>query len=112
MPRWLPNEETLVIRWHLFNRRGRQPQTSKVLVRGSEILDHEIERPERRLPAESVVLAVSCTAAPASRLTTAGVTFTEATAAGTTVTVVVSEAEELPWPWATIWKWPESRVAL
>src|SRR5437773_2218465 len=65
------------------------------------LLDHEIERPERRLPAESVVVAVSCTAAPTSRLTTAGVTFTEATAAGTTVMVVVSEAEELPWPRAT-----------
>ena len=76
------------------------------------LLDHEIERPGRRLPAESVVVAVSCTAAPTSRLTTAGVTFTEATAAGTTVTVVVSEAEELPWPWATTLKWPESCVAL
>ena len=53
--------------------------------------DQEIERPERRLPAESAVVAVSWTAAPTSRLTTAGVTFTEATAAGTTVMVAVSE---------------------
>src|SRR5947208_9416205 len=49
------------------------------------LLDQEIERPERTLPAESAVVAVSCTEAPTSRLTTAGITFTEATAAGTTV---------------------------
>ncbi len=74
------------------------------LATAGALLDHEIERPERRLPAESVVVAVSCTVAPTSRLTTAGVTFTEATPAGTTVTVAVSEAEELPWPWATTLK--------
>src|SRR5437867_4250084 len=64
------------------------------------LLDQEIERPERTLPAESAAVAVSCTEAPTSRLTTAGITFTEATAAGTTVIVAVSEPEpELPWPW-------------
>ena len=75
--------------------------------------DQEIERPERRLPAESAVVADSWTAAPTSRLTTAGVTFTEATAAGTTVMVAVSEpVAELPWPWATTLKRPASGVAL
>src|SRR5205814_10333195 len=53
--------------------------------------DQEIERPERRLPAESPVVSVSWTAAPTSSLTTAGVTFTEATAAGTTVMVAVPD---------------------
>src|SRR5437870_3984937 len=75
------------------------------------LLDQEIERPDRTLPAESVVVAVSCTEVPTSRLTMAGVTFTEATAAGTTVIVAVSEPEpELPW--ATTLNLPMSLVAL
>src|SRR5437867_13406969 len=65
------------------------------------LLDQEIERPERTLPAESAVVAVSCTEAPTSRLTSAGITFTEATAAARTVMVAVSEQEpELAWAWA------------
>src|SRR2546429_6401418 len=74
--------------------------------------DQEIERPERRLPAESAVVAVIWTAAPTSRLTTAGVTFTEATAAGTTVMVAVSEpVAALPGPGGAALERPATRGA-
>jgi hypothetical protein len=47
-------------------------------------------RPDRGPPAESFVTAASCTLAPTSTLTTAGVTVTEATGTGVTATTAVS----------------------
>ena len=79
------------------------------LATAASLLDQEIERPDRRLPAESVVVAVSCTAAPTRRLTTAGITFTAATRARTTVTVAVSGAAA--GPLATTLNTPASGVA-
>jgi hypothetical protein len=63
------------------------------LATAGALLDQEIVRPDSTLAAESVVVAVSCTAVPRRRLTTAGVTFTEATRVRMTVTVAVSEEE-------------------
>src|SRR5260221_12562665 len=77
----------------------------------ASLLDQEIERPERGLPAESAVVAVSSTAAPTSSLTTAGVPLTEATPPGTTVMISVSEPEA-EFPEATPSKTPGCSLAL
>ena len=49
-------------------------------------------RPLSAFPAESVVAAASCTVAPTCTLAVAGITATDATGAGITVTTAVSEA--------------------
>src|SRR6266480_1998617 len=77
------------------------------------LLDQAIDRPVSRVPEESLVDAVSCRAVPASRVTVAGVTLTEATAGLVTVMVAVSEGvPPFPLPWATTLNLPVSEPAL
>ena len=54
------------------------------------LLAHVTARPDSWLPDESFTIAASCTLAPIARLTTAGVTDTEATGMGVTATTAVS----------------------
>src|SRR5205814_1725395 len=76
------------------------PVTSPPALTRATVVSLDVQvtvRPVNTVPAESLVVAVSCAVAPTGRLAVAGLTVMEATAAGAcATTTIVAESRWLP----------------